>query len=58
MGETYIVNGQVYIGRRFQAKTLRLVQGKLRVLDVDALTGGFNLQIAWSTAVSCARNFI
>ncbi len=37
MGETYIVNGQVYIGRRFQAKTLRLVQGKLRVLDVDAL---------------------
>ncbi len=25
------------------------------VLDVDALTGGFNLQIAWSTAVSCGR---
>lgn len=27
------------------------------VLDVDALTGGFNLQIAWATAQSCARNF-
>ena len=26
------------------------------VLDVDALTGGFNLQIAWATAFSCARN--
>ncbi len=26
------------------------------VLDVDALTGGFNLQIAWATAFSCAKN--
>ena len=25
------------------------------VLDVDAITGGFNLQAAWSTAVLCAR---
>ena len=25
------------------------------VLDVDALTGGFNLQIAWSTAAAAAR---
>ena len=25
------------------------------ILDVDALTGGFNLQIAWSTAVRCGR---
>ena len=25
------------------------------VLDVDALTGGFNLQIAWCTAAQCAR---
>lgn len=24
------------------------------LLDVDALTGGFNLQIAWSTAAACA----
>ena len=27
------------------------------VLDVDALTGGFNLQIAWATAYSCAKYF-
>ncbi|MCR4590218.1 MAG: NAD(P)/FAD-dependent oxidoreductase [Lachnospiraceae bacterium] len=26
------------------------------VLDVDSLTGGFNLQIAWSTAVAAARS--
>jgi len=26
------------------------------VLDVDGLSGGFNLQIAWSTAVAVARN--
>lgn len=26
------------------------------VLDVDALTGGYNLQIAWATAYSCAKN--
>ena len=25
------------------------------VLDVDALTGGFNLQIAWSTAYAAAQ---
>ena len=25
------------------------------VLDVDAVTGGFNLQIAWSTAMAAAR---
>lgn len=27
------------------------------VIDVDALTGGYNLQIAWSTAVACADAF-
>ena len=26
------------------------------VLDLDAYTGGFNLQIAWSTAAACAAN--
>ena len=28
------------------------------VLDVDAQSGGFNLQIAFSTAYSCARDII
>ena len=27
------------------------------VLDIDALTGGFNLQLAFSTAVTCAGDF-
>lgn len=27
------------------------------VLDIDALTGGFNLQLAFSSAVSCASSF-
>lgn len=27
------------------------------VLDVDALTGGYNLQIAWASAYSMAKNF-
>jgi len=36
MDETYIVNGQVYIGRGFQNKTLKLSGGKLAVLDAAA----------------------
>ena len=27
------------------------------VLDIDALTGGFNLQLAFSTAAACASDF-
>ena len=27
------------------------------VLDIDAETGGFNLQLAFSTAVTCASDF-
>ena len=36
MGETYIVNGQVYIGRRFEEKALCLRDGKLQVLGKNA----------------------
>ena len=28
------------------------------VIDVDALTGGFNLQIAWSTGWLAAKNML
>ena len=28
------------------------------VLDVDAVTGGFNLQIAWSTAYAAATSIV
>ena len=37
----------------------RLVDGLYfagEVLDVDAVTGGFNLQIAWSTGVLAGRS--
>ncbi len=40
--ESKIVNGLYFLGE---------------VLDVDALTGGFNLQCCWSTAYACAENF-
>ncbi|MBQ8792581.1 MAG: NAD(P)/FAD-dependent oxidoreductase, partial [Clostridia bacterium] len=36
----------------------KLVQGLYfigEVLDVDCLTGGFNLQVAFATAVACAK---
>ena len=36
----------------------KLVEGLFflgEVLDVDAFTGGFNLQIAWATAYACAK---
>ena len=36
MKDTYIVNGQVYIGRAFEARTLKLSGGKLAVLGADA----------------------
>ena len=36
MGETYLVNGRVYIGRRFEEKTLWLSGGRLKVLEAGA----------------------
>ena len=39
--ESKRVNGLYFIGE---------------VLDLDALTGGFNLQIAWSTAVAAGNS--
>ena len=39
--ESKIVGGLYFVGE---------------ILDVDCLTGGFNLQVAFSTAVACARN--
>ncbi len=40
--ESKIVKGLYFVGE---------------VLDIDALTGGFNLQLAFSTAAQCASNF-
>ena len=39
----------------FEAKKCRGLYFIGEVLDLDALTGGFNLQIAWSTAAACGR---
>jgi predicted flavoprotein YhiN len=42
--------------RSFEAKKVRGLYFTGEVLDLDALTGGYNLQIAWSTAAACAEN--
>ena len=39
-----------------QSKLIKNLYFIGEVLDVDALTGGFNLQIAFSTAAACASN--
>lgn len=43
--------------KTFESKLVKGLYFLGEVLDVDALTGGFNLQIAWSTAYACAKNF-
>ena len=42
--------------RTMEAKRVRGLYFTGEVLDLDALTGGYNLQIAWSTAAACAKN--
>jgi len=44
--------------KTFESKLVKGLYFLGEVLDLDALTGGFNLQIAWSTAKSCADNFV
>lgn len=40
--------------RNMQSKLIKNLYFIGEVLDIDALTGGFNLQLAFSTAVACA----
>ena len=59
-GEAVITQGGVNV-RDINPSTMesRLVEGLYfagEVLDVDALTGGFNLQIAWSTGMLAGRS--
>ena len=42
--------------RNMQSKLVKNLYFIGEVLDLDALTGGFNLQIAFSTAVACASD--
>ncbi len=43
--------------KTFESKIVKGLYFLGEVLDVDALTGGFNLQIAWSSAFCCAKNW-
>jgi len=43
--------------KTFESKLVSGLYFVGEVLDVDALTGGFNLQIAWATAACCAKSF-
>lgn len=42
--------------KTFESKIIEGLYFVGEVLDVDALTGGYNLQIAWATAYACAEN--
>lgn len=42
--------------RTMESKLVKRVYFAGEVIDVDAVTGGFNLQIAWSTAYAAAMN--
>lgn len=60
LGEAIITSGGVKLSE-VSPKTMesKLVQGLFfagEVLDIDAYTGGFNLQIAFSTAVAAGRS--
>ncbi|MBP3238095.1 MAG: (d)CMP kinase [Lachnospiraceae bacterium] len=57
--EAVVTKGGVNV-KEIDPKTMesKLVKGLYiigELLDLDALTGGFNLQIAWSSAAACAR---
>ncbi|MGI6021031.1 MAG: NAD(P)/FAD-dependent oxidoreductase [Lachnospiraceae bacterium] len=56
-GEAVITRGGVDVRQinpsTMECKTVRGLYFIGEVLDVDALTGGFNLQVAWSTAHAC-----
>ena len=43
--------------KTFESKIVKDLFFIGEVLDIDALTGGFNLQIAFSTAYACAQSF-
>ena len=60
--EAVITKGGVSV-REIDPKTMaaKKVKGLYLIgelLDVDAFTGGYNLQIAWCTAAACARDLL
>ena len=57
--EAIITQGGIHVKdvdpKTMESKTTKNLYCIGEVLDVDALTGGFNLQIAWSTAYAAAK---
>ena len=62
MDAAIVTSGGVDLGsinpKTFESKLQSGLYFLGEVLDVDALTGGFNLQCCWATAKSCADNFL
>ncbi len=58
--EAVITRGGVKVSEvsssTMESKVMRGLYFAGEVLDVDALTGGYNLQIAWSTGVLAGRS--
>lgn len=58
--EAIITKGGVEVSqispKTMEAKKVKGLYFVGEVLDLDAVTGGFNLQIAWSTAAACAND--
>ena len=60
LNEAIVTRGGVQV-KEIQSSTMesKLVQGLYfagEVLDIDAFTGGFNLQVAWSTGAAAGRS--
>ena len=44
--------------KTMEAKTVKGLYLAGELIDIDAVTGGFNLQLAWSTAYAAAQGII
>ncbi len=53
MSETYIINGQVYVGRRFQRKTISVEAGKIHLMDPDVQVSGDVIDISGRKVSQC-----
>lgn len=60
--EEFVIAGGVALGNvdlsTLESKHHKGLYFAGEVLDIDAITGGFNLQAAWSTAFVCAQSLI
>ncbi len=60
LGEAIVTAGGVALAeinpKTMESKIVPGLHFAGEVMDLDAYTGGFNLQIAWSTAIAAARH--